>query len=90
MSVQLIVLAEGALTFVVIICFPSLQGFSNLSCKERPVGRGLTFVPSTVSTCIRLITSRHSLFPTSYARIVINASYDEFTFAGTIRDFHVP
>jgi len=26
MSVQLIVLAEGALTFVVIICFPSLQG----------------------------------------------------------------
>jgi hypothetical protein len=79
MSFQLIILVEGALTFIVIICFSFVTGFSNFSCKERPIGRGLTFVPSTISTYIRLITSRHLLFPISYSRIVMGSSYDEFT-----------
>src|ERR1044071_664017 len=39
-----------------------------LSCQERPVGRGLTFVPGNVKTRVRPVTGRHSLLPTSQAR----------------------
>ena len=50
---------------VTVICFSSWRWFLKLSCKERPAGRLLTFVPGHVETCIPAITARHSLLPAS-------------------------
>ena len=55
----------------VVICFSSYWRFSRFSCHERPVRRGLTFVPGNVSTRIRALTARHSLFRTSQTRMAM-------------------
>ncbi len=74
----------------VVICLSSYGRFSKLSCNERPVGRGLTFVPGNVETRIRTITARHSLFPTSQAGIPMGAPCGSLSRAGEIPGFHVP
>ena len=76
----------------VAICLPPLRWFSKLSCRDRPVGRGLTFVPGDVQTRIRLITRRHSLLPTSQARTPIGSPHGSLSLAseGGIQGFHVP
>jgi hypothetical protein len=51
---------------------PFPRRFHKFSRNERPVGRGLTFVPGDVETRIRPITGRPSLFPTSQARTSVS------------------
>ena len=74
----------------VVICLSSYGRFSKLSCNERPVGRGLTFVPGNVETRIRTITARHSLLPTSQTGIPMGAPCGLLSLAGEIPGFHVP
>ena len=75
----------------VVICFSSCCRFSRLSCDERPVGRGRTFVPSD-DTRIPTVTVGHSLFPTSQTRTALGAPSDTLSQSrlGTVRGFHVP
>jgi hypothetical protein len=68
---------------------PFSRRFCLFSCRERPVGRGLTFVPGDVETRIRLITRRPSLFPTSQARTSIGSPCGSRSLTGEIRGFHV-
>ena len=62
------------------------------SRNEAPVGRGLTFVPGNIQTRIRLITTRHSLLPTSQARTPMGSPCGSLSLAseGGIQGFHVP
>ncbi len=69
---------------------PFSRRFCLLSCGERPVGRGLTFVPGDVQTRIRPITGRRSLLPTSQARTSIGSPCGSRSLAGEIRGYHVP
>ncbi len=75
---------------IVVICFSSCWRFYKLSCDERPVGRGLTFVPGDVQTRIHTITAWHSLLPTSQAGTPIGSSCDSLSLAGGVPGFHVP
>ncbi len=74
----------------VVICLPSYGRFSKLSCDERPVGRGLTFVPGDVETRIRAITTRRSLLPTSQAGTPMGSPCGSLSLAGEVPGFHVP
>ncbi len=74
----------------VVICLSSCRRFVKLSCDERPVGRGLTFVPGNVETRIHAITARHSLLPTSQTGIPMGSPYGLLSLAGEIPGFHVP
>jgi hypothetical protein len=55
--------------------FPSHYRFSKFSRKEAPDGRGRTFVPDPISIRIRLITRRHSLFPSSQTRSPVGSPH---------------
>jgi hypothetical protein len=59
-----------------VICFSSYYRFYKLSYAQRPVSRGLTFVPDYVSISILTITARLSLLLTSHSRKAISVSYD--------------
>jgi hypothetical protein len=70
--------------------FPLQSRFHILSCEVRPIGRGLTFVPSNVATRIRTITIRRSLLPKSQTRIAKDQPCGLPSPRGAIRGFHVP
>ncbi len=74
----------------VVICLSSCRRFVKLSCDERPVGRGLTFVPGDVETRIHAITAWHSLLPTSQTGTPIGSPCGLLSLAGEIPGFHVP
>lgn len=80
MSFQFADLVEGAPVIDdTVICFPSFQGFYNLSHKERPVGRGPAFASGDVPSRIRSITDRLLLLPTSQSHIAIDFSCEMFS-----------
>jgi hypothetical protein len=75
----------------VVICFSSCRRFSILSCDERPVGRGRTFVPGDV-TRIHAVMAWPSLLPTSQTRTAMGEPNGTLSQPrlGAIRGFHVP
>lgn len=72
------------------ICF-LLFTDSTTFLVEKDQHRSLpAFASSNISTRIRAITARHSLFRLSHTRIVIGFSYESLSPKGTIWVFHVP
>jgi len=70
---------------------PLLTKFFNFSHKEGPVGRGHTFVSGDISTCIRFITKRHLLFPTSQScKAVAALTGRPPNISGALQGFQVP
>ncbi len=62
-------------------------------CDGRPDGSLPAFAWDNVSTPIRAITARHSLFPSSHTRMINNVPYGSSasrTALATIRAYHVP
>src|ERR1700674_1877642 len=67
------------------------ERFSKLSRDVPPIGRGPTFVSGNVKTCIRAITTRHSLLPISHSRTTIGRTLrPAVSRRRAIRGFHVP
>lgn|GEM_PF-2557088 len=62
-------------------------------CDGRPDGSLPAFAWDNVSTPVRAITARHSLFPSSHTRMINNVPYGSSasrTALATIRAYHVP